>query len=322
MNEPVDRPHLTDETLSVHLDGELDPARSRAVGEHLAACPGCSARCETLAAASAVLRAAAVAPPSELDARRLLDRALERGRSPRYRTWGARALAAPAIPALAAVVLAVLVATGLLSYDRPSSDTAASRPEFTSGAASGTGVLPADAFLGDLGDLGALADAGSLAFLDQAGTDPAAPKLAPALGDSLAKTATTAATSTSELSGRPALASRSAPDSEVGSERQSSADDTRAVTAPSREASPEEAADILQCAETIEASAQRSSQADDSDSPRAPTWRLQLAATGQLSGSPALLLAFQREGGGLQVFLVRRDDCSIVHFLTSPQKRP
>jgi anti-sigma factor RsiW len=104
-----------DEDLSALLDGELTPQREQEVRAHLAACPGCSQRLETLRRVDAALRGLPLRPPAAALAERLRERLVaERApaartsrRAPgrRHRWFALPAAAAAAAVALAAVLL-------------------------------------------------------------------------------------------------------------------------------------------------------------------------------------------------------------------------
>lgn len=104
------------ESLSLYLDGELDPAGRARVEEHLASCAPCRATLEAFTKVRELLRdeGGLAAPADELAQRRAL-REILRSRAPEP-LWR-RPVVLPA-PGFAALVAALLVAFGTVVFDR------------------------------------------------------------------------------------------------------------------------------------------------------------------------------------------------------------
>lgn len=143
-------PHLDDELLSAHLDGEAPEAAG-----HLDACAECRMRLDALQVAARLVGLPPPTPPTAvIDA--AVGRALEGGRRDTRR---------PVLVALAAAAVLVLgvVGVGVLDDDGPSgTDTAALSDESGEVVAGGTGgaasAITDGGDLGDVGDAKALAD--------------------------------------------------------------------------------------------------------------------------------------------------------------------
>jgi anti-sigma factor RsiW len=103
------------ESLSLYLDGELDPAGRARVEEHLASCAACRATLEAFSKVRELLREPGpAAPPDELAQRRAL-REILRSRAPEP-VWR-RPVVLPA-PGFAALLAALAVAFGTVVFDR------------------------------------------------------------------------------------------------------------------------------------------------------------------------------------------------------------
>lgn len=147
-------PHLDDELLSAHLDGEAPEATG-----HLAACAECRARLDALRMVAHLVGVAPTLPSTSA-----IDAAVSRALADERRTTRR-----PVLVALAAAAVLVLgvVGVGVLDNERRSgTDTAALSDE------SGAGASGAGAAVTDGGDLGELADAKALADTVRAAVEP------------------------------------------------------------------------------------------------------------------------------------------------------
>jgi hypothetical protein len=108
--------------LSAHVDGELGAAEGRAIEVHLAACPVCRGRAESLRAASQLVSDLPTLSCRESVATRVLDRLEVESRGPGlallFRSFSAaRPLFLPSLIPAALVLLAVLATVLLLNED-------------------------------------------------------------------------------------------------------------------------------------------------------------------------------------------------------------
>lgn len=158
-------PHLDDEQLSVHLDGEQDVD----VGGHVASCPACESRLADLAAVASLVGAPVASPPDEV---REVALAASAQAWAEYRA-GARTSDGPRVVELerrrrlprwalpvAAAAAALLVAVPVLSSSRDSKDR--SQTTFAADSADSGRTGPPEVAGTDGGNLGEQSDPAAL----------------------------------------------------------------------------------------------------------------------------------------------------------------
>lgn len=296
------RAHPSDEELSAFVDGVLAREDSRRVVEHVEGCAPCSRRRVELARAAGLLRSATVDPVDVMTRRRLIDHALEASEPlaeatpgpSRFGQWFGH----PATAAVAAVAAAVFVVIGFISFDRPGdggSDSKGAKDSLAAAQAAAEGH-----FLGNIGEIGdpkrlrsAIADAAtgeSQAANEAELGEQREGVTSPAAGD--------AAPLTSPASELPA---------ESNGDAESKRQDDSSTTQSDREA-------VGRCAQTTQLSLD--STVDEGEGAFKST--LTFSAVGAYQGSAAVILVYTTPSGGQQIFVVARDDCTILSFQGSP----
>ncbi|MGI8608360.1 MAG: anti-sigma factor family protein [Candidatus Dormibacteria bacterium] len=109
--------HISDEVLSAHLDGDLDPREDRQARDHLASCLDCSRRLELLGATARVISALpGESLPAPLDLAFLSTLAADPLVIPQPRRWRPPTWAAPVLAAAAVLLVAVTLGPRLLPH--------------------------------------------------------------------------------------------------------------------------------------------------------------------------------------------------------------
>ncbi len=288
--------HSSDEELSAFVDGALDADGNDRVVAHVASCAQCSQRRVELTRTAGLVRSATVDPVDEPTRQRLIDQAMGASEAMPASRRSGRWFGHPATAAVAAVAAAVFVVVGFISFDRPrdgGSDAKSADDSLAAAQAAAQGH-----FLGDIGEIGdpkrlrsAIADAAT-------GEDQATGEMElgeePAGGStSLAGSATPFAAPASEL---PAA-------SEAPSDAQPDRRSDNAPTDSDREA-------VGHCAQVTQLSLDAT--VDKGEGAFRST--LTFSAVGTYQNAAAVILVYTTPSGGQQIFVVARDDCTILSF--------
>lgn len=311
MNKPpTDKPidptdshaHLSNEEISAFVDGAVDVGAPNTdegdrIVQHLAGCAQCSERRVELARTAAIVRTISVEPLDELTRQRMIDQALRAFETTGMGRGVGRWFAHPATVAIAAAAAAVFIAVGVISFDRPGDRSSKAKNDAASANAS------VGQFLGDIGEIGepeqlrsAIAntatEAGALAAMTDSSAEPNGSSATPDNGASPFATPHAAAPTSSDN-----------------------------AEARSRIAGPADDADrdaARRCAHVTQLSIDTADDLIGDESDAEFSSELTFSAVGTHKGAAVVILVYTTKSGGQQIFVVAREDCTILSFLGTP----